>query len=79
MDKLSTYLSNTGARESNNHCYYINSKLELKEFWDAIIDISAPHNCFNNACEVVVCENNIRCFFSYVSSSDTLLKKISVN
>lgn len=74
--ELWTYLSNTGAREGNNHCYNINCKLELKKFGDAVIDISSPHNCFNNACKVVICENNIRCFFSYVSSSDALLKKI---
>lgn len=76
MNKLSTYLSNTGACESNNHCYDIDSKLELEEFWDAVIDIPSPHNCFNNACKVVICENDIRRFFSYISSSDALLKKI---
>lgn len=73
--QIITYLSNTGARKSNNHCYYINSKLELKEFWDAVVHIASPHNCFNNACKVVICENNIGRFFSYISSSNTLLKK----
>lgn len=78
MNKLLTYLSNTGARESNNHCYYIDSELELKKFGDAVVDISSPHNCFNNARKVVICEDDIWCFFSYVSSSDTLLEKTSV-
>lgn len=79
MTKLSTYLSNTGARESNNDCDYIDSKLELEEFGDAVIDIPSPHHCLNNAREVVVRENNIGCFFRYVSSSDALSKQTSVN
>lgn len=76
MNKLSTYLGDARAREGDDHGHNVHSQLELKEFGDAVVNISSPHNCFNNACKVVICENNIRRLFSDVSSSDTLSKKI---
>lgn len=52
-------LCDAGTSESHNDSYNIDSKLELKKLGDAVVDISAPHNCFHDAAEVVVGENDI--------------------
>lgn len=76
MNKLFIYLGDVRVREGDDYGYNVYSQLELKEFGDVVVNISFLYNCFNNVCKVVICENNIRCFFSDVSFSDILLKKI---
>lgn len=68
------YLCNTGSSEGYYDCHHIDSKLKLQEFRDAVIDIATPHNCFHNATEIIISQDDIRSLFSYISSSYALKK-----
>jgi hypothetical protein len=46
--------------------------LELQKLGDVVEDIPSPHASFDNADEIIVSQDNIRCFFGNIRSSDTL-------
>ena len=62
----------TSASKGNYNSNDVDSKLKLQKFRDAIVDISAPHNSFDYATKVVICQYNIRGLFGNVCSSNTL-------
>lgn len=66
------YLCNAGPSESYDDSHYIDSKLKLQELGDAVIHISPPHDSFHNAGEVIIGQNDVRGFFSYISTCYTL-------
>lgn len=70
------YLCNTGSSEGHYDSHYIDSKLKLQEFWDAVIDIPPPHDCLHNASEIIISQDDIRGLFSYISSSYALRKRV---
>lgn len=71
------YLCNTGSSESHYDSHYIDSKLKLQEFRDAVVDIPPPHDCLHNAREIIVSQDDIRGLFSYISPSYALRKRVS--
>jgi len=70
-----SYLCDAGTSESHNDSHNIDSKLELKKFWNAVIDISAPHNCLHDAAEVIVSKNDIWRLLGHICTSYTLEEK----
>ena len=65
----------TSASKGNYNSNDVDSKLKLQKFRDAIVDISAPHNSFDYATKVVICQYNIRGLFGNVCSGNTLKNK----
>ena len=66
------------SNSSNNTCDdgdQVNSKLKLNEFRNTIINIPSPHNSFDNAGEVVICENDIRSFLCNICSLNSLYQE----
>ena len=68
----SAYLSDAGPCEGYYDSHYVNRELELQELGDAIINISPPHHCLDNAAEVVISQDDVRCLFGDVCSRNTL-------
>lgn len=66
------YLCNAGPSESYDDGHYIDSKLKLQELGDAVVHISPPHDSFHNAGEVIIGQDDVRGFFSYISTCYTL-------
>lgn len=66
------YLCNAGPGESYDDGHYIDSKLKLQELRDAVIHISPPHDSLHNAGEVIIGQDDVRGFFSYISACYTL-------
>lgn len=66
------YLCNAGPGESYGDGHYIDSKLKLQELGDAVIHISPPHDSLHNAGEVIIGQDDVRGFFSYISACYTL-------
>lgn len=52
-------LCDASASESHYDSHNIDSKLELKKLGDAVVDVPAPHYCFNDAAEVIISQNDI--------------------
>lgn len=55
----SSDLCDAGTSESHYDGHNVDSKLELKKFGDAVVDITAPHYCLDNAAEVIISQNDI--------------------
>lgn len=66
------YLCNAGPSKSYDDGHYIDSKLKLQELGDAVVHISPPHDSFHNAGEVIIGQDDVRGFFSYISTCYTL-------
>lgn len=71
MEK-SVYLSDAGPSEGHNDSHYVDCELELQKLGDAIIDISSPHHRLDNAGEVVISQDDVRCLFSHVCPRNAL-------
>lgn len=67
-----SYLCNAGPSKSYYDGHNIDSKLKLQELGDAVIHISPPHDSLHNAGEVIIGQDDVRCFFSDISSCYTL-------
>lgn len=72
---FSANLCDAGSCKRYNDSHHIDRKLKLQELGDAVVNISAPHDCFYNAGKVVICQNDVGCFFGNISPSNTLSKK----
>jgi hypothetical protein len=60
------------SKDGNNDGDNVDSELELEEFGDAVVDVSTPHDSFDNGAEVIVRQNDVRRFFCHICASDTL-------
>lgn len=69
------YLRDASTRERHNHSHYVDRKLELQEFGDAVVDIATPHHCLDDACEVVICQNDVWGLFSHICACNALKEK----
>jgi len=49
--------------------------LKLKELGDAVVDIATPHDGFHYAAEVVISQNDVRCFLRNIRTSNALHRK----
>lgn len=67
-----TYVNNTSTNEGYKYSDYVDCQLELQKLCYAVIHISSPHYGFHNACEVIICENDIRGLFRYICARNTL-------
>lgn len=70
--KKSVHLSDAGPGEGHDDGHYIDRELELQELRDAIVDISSPHHCLDNAAEVVISQDDVGRLFSHICPSNTL-------
>lgn len=52
-------LCDARASEGHDDGHNVNGELKLEKLGDAVIDVPAPHHCFDDAAEVIVCEDNI--------------------
>lgn len=68
----SAYLSDAGPSEGHYDSYYVDCELELQELRDAIVDISSPHHRLDNAAEVVISQDDVRCLFGHICPRNTL-------
>ena len=73
--KLNSYLDGACSEERHDDGDNIDSQLELEEFGDGIVHVATPHDGLDDAREVVVSEDDVRCLLSNVCASDTLLWK----
>lgn len=65
-------LCDAGTSESHYDGHNVDSQLELKKFWDAVVDIPTPHHCFNDAAEIIISQDDVGSFLGHISSSNTL-------
>ena len=68
------YLNGTGSKEGRSDGDNVYSQLELQELGNAVVDISTPHDGLDNACKVVVCQDNVACLLCNVCARNALLK-----
>lgn len=54
-----TDLCDAGASEGHYDGHNVDSQLELQKLGDAVVDVPAPHHRFDNAAEIIVCQNDI--------------------
>ena len=66
-------LDETSADEGHSHGHDVDSQLELQELGDRVVDVTAPHDCLDDAVEVVVRQDNVGRFFGHVRSGDALI------
>lgn len=66
------YLCDASSSKGHDHSHHVDGELELKEFWNAVIDVPPPHDCLDDAAEVVVGEYDVGGFFSHICASDAL-------
>lgn len=52
-------LCDAGTSKSHYNGHDVDSKLELKKLGDAVVDITAPHHCLDDAAEVIIGQNDI--------------------
>lgn len=74
-DSPRTHLCNAGAREGHDHGHHVDSQLELQEFGYAVVDITAPHHCLDDAAEVVVCQDDVGGLLGHICASDALWRQ----
>jgi len=67
-----SYLYGGSSDKRDDHGHYIDGQLELKEFGDAVVDVTSPHDSLNDASEVIISQDDIRRFLSHIRTSDTL-------
>ena len=65
-------LCDTGTSESHYDSHNVDSKLELKKLGDAVVDVPAPHYRLDDAAEIIICQNDIRCLLGHICASNTL-------
>jgi predicted regulator of amino acid metabolism with ACT domain len=56
------------SQENHKDTYDVDTELELKEFANVIEDVSSPEGSVENRVEVIVQEDDLRGFFSNISS-----------
>lgn len=66
------YLCDACASEGHDDGHHVDSELELEELGDAVVDVAAPHHSLDNAGEVIVSQNDVRCFLSHICTGNTL-------
>ena len=71
-------LDDARADERAEHGDDVDRQLKLKELRDRIVDVSAPHHCLDDGVEVVVDENDVRCFLGHVRTLDALFREIDM-
>lgn len=64
-----TFYKGKGANETWEESDNVDTELELKESSNVVKNISSPWACLNNACKVIILDNNIGCCMSNLSSS----------
>lgn len=69
---VNSYLCDASTSKGYNNSHNVDSKLELKKLGNAVIDISAPHNCFHNAAEIIISEDDIWSFLGHIRTGYTL-------
>jgi hypothetical protein len=67
-------LYRAGANEGHDDGYHVDRQLELQELGDRVVHVAAPHHGFYDRREIVVSEDDVRCFFRYVRTSDALCR-----
>ena len=67
-----THLCNAGTCEGHDHSYHIDSQLELQELGYAVIDVTAPHHCLDDAAEIVVCQDDVRGLLGHICACNAL-------
>lgn len=76
---LGADLCDAGSCERYDDGHHVNGELKLEELGDAVVDVAAPHDCFDNAGEVVVGQYDVGGLFGYVRAGDTLWTDKSEN
>lgn len=71
----SANLCDAGSRECYDDSHHINSKLKLEELGDAVVDITSPHDGFDDAGKIIVGQDDVRRLFGYVCAGDALETK----
>lgn len=74
----SAYLSDAGTSESDDDGHYVHCELELQELGNAVVDVSPPHHRLDNAAEVIVSQDDVRCLFCHVRPGDALTEFATV-
>ncbi|GMR48521.1 hypothetical protein PMAYCL1PPCAC_18716, partial [Pristionchus mayeri] len=59
--------SHEGDHDSND----VNGQLELEELGDRVVHVATPHHYLDDGGEVIISEDDIRCFLRHISTSDT--------
>ena len=65
-------LDGTSRYEDESDSDDVDSELELDEFGNRIVHVSAPHDGLHDTSKVVVCEDDIGSFLGDVGSGDAL-------
>lgn len=76
---LGADLCDAGSCERYDDGHHVNGELKLEELGDAVVDVAAPHDGFDNAGKVVVGQDDVGGLFGYVCASDTLWTNNSEN
>lgn len=66
------HLRDAGAREGHDDGHDVHGQLELQELGDAVVDVASPHHRLDDAGEVVVRQDDVRCLFRHVRARDAL-------
>lgn len=68
----SANLCDAGARECYDDSHHVHRKLKLEELGDAVVDITSPHDGFDDAGKIIVGQDDVRRLFGHVCAGDTL-------
>lgn len=76
---LGADLRDAGSCERHDDGHHVNGELKLEELGDAVVDVAAPHDCFDDAGKVVVGQDDVGGLFGYVRAGNTLWKNNGEN